>query len=141
MTYETSAGTIVFCQQPTRQYLLLDYGSHWDFPKGHIEPGETPEVTARRELQEETGIAEARFIPGYREQIRYWYRRAGIRMQKDVIFFLAEAESSEVTLSREHCGYIWLPYDAAERQLTFKSARNLLAAAERLLNGAAPKGQ
>jgi 8-oxo-dGTP pyrophosphatase MutT (NUDIX family) len=141
MNTEISAGTIVFRQHPTRHYLLLDYGSHWDFPKGHIEPGEAPEVTARRELLEETGIAEALFVPGYRAQIRYWYRRAGTRMQKDAIFFLAEAGSDAVSLSREHCGYLWLSYDAALRRLTFKSARNLLAAAEQLLNGAVPKGQ
>lgn len=141
MHLEISAGAIVFRRGPIRQYLLLDYGSHWDFPKGHMEPGETAEVTARRELHEETGIADARFVPGYREQIRYWYRRAGTRMQKDVIFFLAEANSDAVTLSREHCGYLWLPYPEAQRQLTFKSARNLLAAAEQLLSGATINGQ
>ncbi|KXS13003.1 hypothetical protein M427DRAFT_59108 [Gonapodya prolifera JEL478] len=31
-------------------------GGHWSFPKGHEEPGETPIVTARRELFEETGL-------------------------------------------------------------------------------------
>jgi 8-oxo-dGTP pyrophosphatase MutT (NUDIX family) len=141
MNTEISAGTIVFRQLPTRHYLLLDYGSHWDFPKGHIEPGETPEVTALRELREETGITDARFVSGYCEQIRYWYRRAGIRMQKDVIFFLAETESEAISLSREHSGYLWLSYDAAQRRLTFKSARNLLAAAEQLLNGATRNDQ
>jgi 8-oxo-dGTP pyrophosphatase MutT (NUDIX family) len=28
----------------------------WDFPKGHVEPGETDEETAVREVTEETGI-------------------------------------------------------------------------------------
>lgn len=34
-----------------------DYPGHWAFPGGHVEPGETPEDAARREVLEETGHA------------------------------------------------------------------------------------
>ena len=30
---------------------------HWVFPKGHVEPGETLEVAARREAEEEAGVS------------------------------------------------------------------------------------
>lgn len=140
MGREISAGVILVRNQSQREYLLLDYGSHWDFPKGHIEPGEDPQTTAARELQEETGIRDARFVPGFKESMRYFYRKAGEGMLKVVIFFLAETPTGEVTLSPEHSGYLWLPYEKAVKRLTFKNARDLLAKAQAFLDGRTPGG-
>ena len=39
-------------------------GGHWDFPKGHIDDGETEIQTALRELEEETGIANVDLVEG-----------------------------------------------------------------------------
>ena len=130
MGQEISAGVILFHQWPRREYLVLNYGSHWDFPKGHIEAGEDQETTARRELQEETGVRDARFVPGFKESMHYFYRKAGVDIRKVVTYFLAETVGGDVTLSHEHCGYLWLPYEAALERLTFKNARDLLTKAE-----------
>jgi len=140
MGREISAGVILFRTQPQREYLLLDYGSHWDFPKGHIEAEEDPQTTAARELQEETGVRDARFIPGFKEGMRYFYRKAGEGMLKVVIYFLAETPTGNVTLSDEHSGSLWLPYEAAQNRLTFKNARNLLTKAHAFLNAKASGG-
>jgi len=126
MGREISAGVILFRSKPQREYLLLDYGAHWDFPKGHIEAGEDPQTTAARELAEETGIRDARFISGFKESMRYFYRKSGEGMLKVVIYFLAETPTGDVTLSHEHSGYVWLPYDEALKRLTFRNARELL---------------
>ena len=130
MPREISAGVILFRQAPQPHYLLLHYESgHWDFPKGHIEPGEEARETARRELKEETGISEIRFLDGYKATHRYFFRQKGIGIFKAVIYFLAETDQSDVTLSSEHIGFEWLPCEAALERLTFKNSRDLLVKA------------
>lgn len=54
MKKEKSAGAVIIND---KKVLLLHYSSgHWDFPKGHIEKGETELETAKREVKEETGL-------------------------------------------------------------------------------------
>ena len=53
-----AAGAVVV--RPTAdgpRYLVLRAFRNWDFPKGEIEPGESPLATARREVAEETSLA------------------------------------------------------------------------------------
>ena len=38
------------------EFLLIRRSGLWDLPKGHQEPGEAIEVTAVREVEEETGL-------------------------------------------------------------------------------------
>ena len=130
MPREISAGVILFRRTPEPHYLLLHYESgHWDFPKGHIELGEDAQQTATRELKEETGISELSFVDGYKQTLRYFFRQKGIGIFKIVIYYLAETNQSEVSLSHEHIGFDWLPYDFAMSRLTFKNSQDLLAQA------------
>ena len=127
MIREVSAGAIVFYFGSQIEYLLLHYAAgHWDFPKGAIEPGETELDTVKREVWEETGIREIEIIPRFRKVIQYWYRKSGEPVQKTVIFYLARSHTKNVTLSYEHIGYMWLPYEESLRRLTFKTAKETL---------------
>lgn len=128
---EKSCGLILFRKETENLFLLLHYpGGHWDFPKGHIEPNETEEQTAIRELTEETGITDITIIPGFREPMDYKYLRAGKPSHKQVVYFLAETSEQDIKISHEHQGHIWLPYDQALNHLTFDNAKNLLTKAK-----------
>src|SRR5436309_15613837 len=87
----------------TIEYLLLNYGRHWDFAKGHVHPDEDDLAAARRELAEETGLTDARVVPGFQHEIVYFFRdrRKGL-IRKTVVFFLAELSTRDVVLSHEH---------------------------------------
>ena len=46
-----------------QEFLLVQHqAGHWGFPKGHLEPGETPVQAAGRELAEETGLRRVKLV-------------------------------------------------------------------------------
>jgi 8-oxo-dGTP pyrophosphatase MutT (NUDIX family) len=100
----------------------------WALPKGLIGPGERAELTALREVTEETGV-EATPVEKLGD-IRYVYTWAGERVFKVVSFFLvragrgrlgdlAEEQRIEVADAR------WLPLDEAPRLLAYKGERDM----------------
>ncbi|MBM3257894.1 MAG: NUDIX domain-containing protein [Candidatus Nealsonbacteria bacterium] len=139
MLIERSAGLVVFKKSEGKVlYLLLHYprGSrrpspYWDFPKGHIEKGEKPTVTAKRELVEETSLIDIRLVKGFREKIKYFFKFQDKKIIKFVVFFLAETKTKRIKTSKEHIGYKWLTFEKALKQLKFKNAKRVLRKAHR----------
>jgi bis(5'-nucleosidyl)-tetraphosphatase len=132
---EKSCGAVIYInnQEKTR-YLLLNYtAGHWDFVKGNVEPNETEKQTVTREMMEETGITDAQFIDGFRESISYFYRRQGLTINKEVVFYIIESNTEAVKISFEHIGFIWLDYQHAMEKLTFKNAKDILLKAHDFL--------
>ena len=136
---ERSAGVLVFRDTPGgREFLLLDYGRHWDYPKGHLEAGEDDQTAALRELREETGLSDGvELMEGFAKEILYHFQssRKGL-VRKEVVFFIGRADGQrvgEVSLSEEHVDYEWLGREAALERLTFDNARGVLAAADNFL--------
>jgi 8-oxo-dGTP pyrophosphatase MutT (NUDIX family) len=151
VVWEVSVGSPVFRWSASgeREYLVLRYPSgHYDFPKGHIEPGETEEDTLRREVAEETGLTDVN-IYAFRTSIKYFYRahgteaarrlreRRGTWIFKQVHYYPALAHSSDVILSHEHTGFLWIPYRQALEMVTFENARRVLRGSEAYLEAQA----
>ena len=134
MLREKSCGAVVFFKKSEVKYLLLHYqAGHWDFVKGNVESGESEKDTVVRELREETGIADAKFVENFREEIEYFYRRQSTTIHKEVVFFLIQTRTEEVKISYEHVGYTWLNYQHALEKLTFKNAKSVLQKAHDIL--------
>ncbi|MGD0646020.1 MAG: NUDIX domain-containing protein [Candidatus Bathyarchaeia archaeon] len=135
MLREKSCGAVVFIKNDvSTNYLLLNYAAgHWDFVKGNVEPNESEKETVIRELNEETSITNAQFIDDFKETIAYFYRRQGLTVHKEVVFFVIEAHTDKVQLSFEHIGYAWLDYPHAIEKLTFKNSKDVLQKAHDFL--------
>ena len=141
---ERSAGMIVFRTdrrtKSGRLYLLLDYGRFWDYPKGHVEKGESDRDAAVRELQEETGITDATVVEDFRDEIQYFFRdKTRGLIRKTVVFFLAQTHAHEVTVSHEHKGAEFLAYEEALKRVTYPTAKKTLHKAEAFLDSAAAR--
>ena len=82
-------------------YLLISRNGLWDLPKGHQDPGEDISVTARREVQEETGIDQLQL----RDLIcitDHCYRRDGIWHLKHTWWYdMLYTDPTDLTPQRE----------------------------------------
>lgn len=137
---EESAGFVVFrLEGSVRKYLLLHkpatgiYKEAWAFPKGLVEKGESELETAKRETAEEAGIKELKVISGFKETVKYFYRREDQMVAKTVVWFLGQTENAKAKVSFEHKEAGWFSYDEAQQRLTFKSDKEVLKKAEKYL--------
>jgi 8-oxo-dGTP pyrophosphatase MutT (NUDIX family) len=106
---------------------------YWEFPKGHVDQGETEEEAAIREVREETGLNDVKIVSGFKVKIKYTYSKDGKKYPKEVVFFLMKAEPKRVEVSEEHTGYVWLKYEDAIKKISYDNARKVLEKAHKFL--------
>jgi len=106
---EISAGGVVYRRRDgmLEIQLIQDRFGKMTLAKGKMEPGETIEQTALREIREETGIAGRIVAP--LSVVRYQYESADrAAVQKEVHYFLVEADEGALKAQEEEiAGVAW----------------------------------
>jgi len=95
----------------------------WTPVMGGVEEGEAATAAARRELHEETGIAEARIATAGILDVFYDPVRDRVI---HVPFFVAYAESETIAIDDAHDAFRWITFAEAADLYTFGSHRNAL---------------
>jgi len=112
-----AAGAVIFRRSDKGiRLLVLRAYKNWDFPKGRIEPGEDALAAARREVEEETGLAALDYPFGdeFKETLPY-------AANKVARYYLAQTDAEKIELPvspelgrPEHHEYRWVSFDEAE---------------------------
>lgn len=140
LSFEKSVGCVVYRKSEDKTlFLLVQYRSwQWDFPKGHVENGETEEQTLRREVLEETGIENLAILPGFRESVHYFYtakgnekkermdQNKGIYIFKNAVYYAALTDEQDVKIDFENKAFAWLTYDEVCERLSNDGSKKVI---------------
>ena len=136
---QVSAGGVAFRWRESQTevaIVLMKPKLRWQLPKGIVDPGESPQVTAVREVREEAGVVTD--LLKLIETIEYWYRSMKygkpVRYHKFVHFYLLKYRIGEVT---DHDHEVeearWVSPEEAIELLDFKSERDVVEKARELI--------
>jgi ADP-ribose pyrophosphatase YjhB (NUDIX family) len=94
-------------------------------PKGHLEPGETAEEAAVREVHVETGIES--HVIGALGTIDFWFMSLDRRVHKTVHHYLLEADGGELSdADAEVVEVAWFPIHDIAGLLRYPDERRLV---------------
>ncbi|CAN5153745.1 hypothetical protein BH20ACT5_BH20ACT5_25570 [soil metagenome] len=105
----------------------------WSLPKGHLEPGESFEQAAVREVAEETGITGDILAP--LGVIDFWFVAEGRRVHKTVHHYLLRAAGGALSdADAEVAEVAWVPLAELADRLAYADERTLAQRASELLS-------
>ena len=122
-----AGGVVVRADGPEARFLLVTATRRpglWVFPKGHIEPGESPEQAAVREVLEEAGVEATVVSPIGATEFRN--ARGLVRAQFYLMTFVSEGPP------RENRRRAWFTVEEARQALGYEDSRMLVMKAASL---------
>lgn len=133
---EPTSGGIIFRLTKDKKdieiLLIQDSKGRWTIPKGHIEPGETAKMTARREIEEETGLRNVNILT-WLGKIHFKYRRADKLVLMTTQIYLVEAMDTHETPTPEKWmkGIQWFPFADALDLIEYDDIEKLMLIAKK----------
>lgn len=124
--YETGGGVVIYQQRmlllnrPTRQEVRL--------PKGHIDPGETPRMTALRETEEESGYTDLLILADLGSQVVTFQRDGQQYIRTEFYFLMTLQSETQIARPPEDTTQfqpLWTPLPEAVAALTFEAEKNI----------------
>ena len=127
---EPTAGGIVFRRTDAGEVEFLlyqDARDRWTIPKGHIEPGETAQATARREIGEETGLKDLEVF-GWLGKVNFRYRRVDKLVLMTTQVYLVKALNPDEPLQKEEWmnGLKWFSFHEAFDEIEYEDIGKLI---------------
>ncbi|MDR1434486.1 bis(5'-nucleosyl)-tetraphosphatase [Candidatus Endomicrobiellum devescovinae] len=136
MLKETSCGAVVYkmTQDGVPIFLLVNSkrSNRWGFPKGHIENGESETETAKREIFEETGIKNVKFVENFRQEDVYLINGVldetkGRLVEKHSVYFLALALEDALDFDKNEISKLeWADIKKAQEFLSFANQKKII---------------
>ena len=133
---EPTSGGIVFRLTKDKKdiqiLLIQDSKGRWTIPKGHIEPGETAKMTARREIEEETGLKNVNILT-WLGKIHFKYRRAEKLVLMTTQIYLVQAmDAHEMPMGEKWMkGINWFSFTDALDLIEYEDIEKLMLVAKK----------
>ncbi len=133
---EPTSGGIIFRlsedQKDIEILLIQDSKERWTIPKGHIEPGETAKMTAKREIEEETGLKNVAIL-SWLGKIHFKYRRLDKLVLMTTQVYLVQAlDAKEMPMKEKWMkGIKWFKFADAIDVIEYEDIEKLMLIAKK----------
>ena len=133
---EPTSGGIVFRFTKDKKdieiLLIQDSKGRWTIPKGHIEPGETAKMTARREIEEETGLQNISVLT-WLGKIHFKYRRMDkLVLMTTQIYLVQSLDGHEQPIPEKWMkGIAWFSFAQALDLIEYEDIEKLMLIAKK----------
>ncbi len=141
---EPTAGGIIYRagagSQGVEILLIQDAKGRWTIPKGHIEEGETPRQTAKREIGEEVGLKNME-VQDWLGKINFRYRRNNslVLMTTEIFLVKALGNTDDIKPEKWMTSLAWLPANDALDKIEYEDIGKLILLAMKKIRQAKEK--